>query len=708
MFRKDKDISERSQTLLKNKEIKQLKAELLKQFRFFEDHPEELERFLPNKCDLTCIKLVNRTLLYSMNGTTLLFDVEGRNNLFLTVSTLRIFPSLLPCLSTWGPVSRFVMKGADFMIPGLAQSASWDERVQMNGKCALKIVGNPLPFAVGISLVDGSILNSQNQKGKAMLVYHNYGDFLTTKIPPLNEGFTLKEIKPTEGDLTAGEGQSYDEGEEEEAEEQQGTHEITGDLKTMELTKPSAIDETDGSAETGKNCEAENQGNEEIEGHEKEGEVKKSISQYDEELLETLIITLKYIIKGDKPFPLLISSFWPILQRCVKDDNTIIDIKKTSFRKVHSFLVDYCEKKLHLLETREDENHNLFLISVNRENELFGKYKVSDIESFRMKVKQREQSSLSVHEDGLQKVVPSSSTATARSDKYVIMELYKIPKKLREIFSKDSLLSNGAENGEYYKANEIKELLIRYITLHRLENPEKRSSLILTSDDDLYEYCSFDKKDKATSDSCSSSSSVILKPSAFPPLKSESSSTSEAASLSAVHERKNGFSSVSSSSSSNSSSNRDTNYQNNFPTLGFSTSPSKTASGSSSDATWRKNPDLPLKPPANPPPSAPTSSVSQPKKKDASALIDVPINEEEIKINEISKEEFMKSILSKLTLYHGIIPPSTGIISIHSGIIPKIKILTEHRMGNKMVTVIRGLDYYQIDLITLSKQCQKK
>jgi predicted ribosome-associated RNA-binding protein Tma20 len=694
MFRKDKDIQERSQTLLKNKEIKQLKAELLKQFRYFEDHPEDLERFLPNKCDLTCMKLVNRTLLYSMNGTTLLFDVEGRNNLFPTVSTLSLYPSLLPCLSTWGPVSRFVMKGADFMIPGLAQSASWDETVQMNGKCALKIVGNPLPFAVGVSLINGSILNSQNQKGKAMLVYHNYGDFLTTKIPPLNAGFTLKEIKPIEGDLTAGEGEAYDDEDEGDKEEQgQDTQGITEELQNLEFTKPSGGDDKE---ETTKSGEVDLQ-TEEL-GDSKEEELKKSTLQYDEELMETLIITLKYFIKEtkkEKQFPFLISTFWSLLQRCVKDDNMIIDIKKTSYRKVYTFLVDYCEKKLHLLETMEDANHNLFMISFNRDHELFSRYKVSDIDNFRMKVKQREQqsssSSSTAVDDGHQKGVSGG----VRSDKYVIMELYKIPKKIREIFVKDNLLLiNGAENGEYYKANEIKELLIRYITLHRLENPEKRSTLLMTSDDDLYEFCSFDRKEKATGDSTSSSSSssssIVLKPSGFPPLKSENTAAP-------VPFERNGFSSVVSNS-------KETNYQNNFPSLASSAPPPKVPSGSSSDGSWRREPSK--QPSAPLPPSAPLVS-SQPKKKDSSSTT-VMMNEEEIKINEISKEDFMKSILSKLTLYHGIIPPSTGAISIHSGTIPKIKILTEHRMGNKMVTVVRGLDYYQIDLSALSKQCQKK
>lgn len=49
-----------------------------------------------------------------------------------------------------------------------------------------------------------------------------------------------------------------------------------------------------------------------------------------------------------------------------------------------------------------------------------------------------------------------------------------------------------------------------------------------------------------------------------------------------------------------------------------------------------------------------------------------------------------------------------GGMTVHSGQIPKAKILVENRMGNKAVTILRGLEVFAIDLAVLTKECQKK
>eukprot|EP00601_Ochromonadales_sp_CCMP2298_P016712 CAMPEP_0173239742 /NCGR_PEP_ID=MMETSP1142-20121109/13384_1 /TAXON_ID=483371 /ORGANISM="non described non described, Strain CCMP2298" /LENGTH=147 /DNA_ID=CAMNT_0014170795 /DNA_START=201 /DNA_END=640 /DNA_ORIENTATION=+ len=116
MFKKDRDLAERSKTLLKNKEVRSLKAEILKQFSLTE---EALNTLIPNKADITQTKLASRTILYSLNNTPLLFDLQGRNDLHPALPFLWAFPDSLPCLVVHSMVSQYVLRGADVMGPGL-------------------------------------------------------------------------------------------------------------------------------------------------------------------------------------------------------------------------------------------------------------------------------------------------------------------------------------------------------------------------------------------------------------------------------------------------------------------------------------------------------------------------------------------------------------------------------------------------------------
>jgi predicted ribosome-associated RNA-binding protein Tma20 len=51
---------------------------------------------------------------------TLFYDLDGRNNIFPTLYFLWKFPTAINCFIIHEPVSEFVMKGADLMLPGLA------------------------------------------------------------------------------------------------------------------------------------------------------------------------------------------------------------------------------------------------------------------------------------------------------------------------------------------------------------------------------------------------------------------------------------------------------------------------------------------------------------------------------------------------------------------------------------------------------------
>ncbi len=173
MFKKERDLTQRSTILLKNKEIKNLCVEVLKQFQSLTEN--EINEFFNKKASVAVIKLASRSLIYTVNDIPFLFDKEGRNDLYPTVYFLWRFPHALRNIIVHSPVSDFILNGADLMLPGLASIKSTSARdvffilvlfydycmiiivvlcIDLEGmmkgdKVCIRVLGNPLPFAVG-------------------------------------------------------------------------------------------------------------------------------------------------------------------------------------------------------------------------------------------------------------------------------------------------------------------------------------------------------------------------------------------------------------------------------------------------------------------------------------------------------------------------------------------------------------------------------
>jgi translation initiation factor 2D len=118
MFKKEKDLVQRSTTLLKNKEIKNLSCEILKQCTSLTE--TDTSEFFNKKVTVSVMKLASRTLIYSVNDIPMFYDKEGRNDLYPTIFFLWRFPHTLRNIIIHSPVSDFILNGADLMLPGLA------------------------------------------------------------------------------------------------------------------------------------------------------------------------------------------------------------------------------------------------------------------------------------------------------------------------------------------------------------------------------------------------------------------------------------------------------------------------------------------------------------------------------------------------------------------------------------------------------------
>jgi len=169
--------------LLKKQDGRALRTEILAQFPRLTE--EELGGLMSGKCAVTEVKLTSKVVLYLIDEVPYFFDIsaidgavkggiEGggsggggkankggggggggahRYNLYPTIFALWRFPSMLRCFVIHPQVSSFVLKGADLMLPGLATTHGL-EGMMKGEKMSVRVLGNPLPFAVGDSLVN--------------------------------------------------------------------------------------------------------------------------------------------------------------------------------------------------------------------------------------------------------------------------------------------------------------------------------------------------------------------------------------------------------------------------------------------------------------------------------------------------------------------------------------------------------------------------
>jgi hypothetical protein len=175
--------------------------------------------------------------------------------------------------------------------------------------------------------------------------------------------------------------------------------------------------------------------------------------------------------------------------RCGKDDSVVIDIKKTSYKKVSTFL-DYCQNRLGLIKYRE-ENGIASITSIQRLHEIFKDYKVDNAETYKALVKEREQAARPVStsasgNDIFTNLASSNSSSStghsggkggSSSTKIQVYELYKLPKKLREVFG-----SIHGEYGEHLKISEAKDIIVMYMKRNQLEASPATAALAVNDE----------------------------------------------------------------------------------------------------------------------------------------------------------------------------------------------------------------------------------
>ncbi|XP_016830506.1 eukaryotic translation initiation factor 2D isoform X7 [Cricetulus griseus] len=109
-------------------------------------------------------------------GNPILFELE--KNLYPTVYTLWSYPDLLPAFTTWPLVLDKLVGGADLMLPGVVVPPTGLPEVQQGDLCAIALVGNRAPVAIGVAAMSTAQMLASGLKGKGFSVLHTYQDHL--------------------------------------------------------------------------------------------------------------------------------------------------------------------------------------------------------------------------------------------------------------------------------------------------------------------------------------------------------------------------------------------------------------------------------------------------------------------------------------------------------------------------------------------------
>jgi predicted RNA-binding protein (TIGR00451 family) len=205
MFKKADAALTSGTTLVRNKEAKTIKESAAALFvgggsLSAAQRHEQIDQLFPGK-SMESSKLGAKLVCYADAGDHIPMLIEldpkagvGRSKLLPTVFALWRSPDLLPTLLVPAHVSRFVLKGADLMWPGVYTPIP---RLAKGALVAIRAVGNPAPIAVGTLLCSSDDAAAAGYRGRAVETLHVYRDALWEAagrhVP--NEGFLQAEVR---------------------------------------------------------------------------------------------------------------------------------------------------------------------------------------------------------------------------------------------------------------------------------------------------------------------------------------------------------------------------------------------------------------------------------------------------------------------------------------------------------------------------------
>jgi len=351
MFKKPFAIQ--NQNLLSKKDLKGLKSQLLSSFPGLSS--EDLDELLPEGKSKV-LKLDNRCLLYcASDDQPCFFDAEGRGELYPALTTLWQYPTMVPELTIPAPVSKFVLRGATLMLPGVIVPSDGVAKLgpvsEGQVRC-VKCEGNPFPIAVGKMLVDQKTF--ETLQGKGLETLHIFKDSLWAHLgkPVPNAGFSEKEgeVTPCEASTFAPPsrvGGSHDAAANEEAPAPEAAS--TSEAAVAEAAHEKAP--TDAGISSAP------------------GTTRKPEDWTPDDLIDFCFLkAFKTSLTDAKALPVEASELYEKHMKPCRPEGTTLDVKKTSHKQIGKYLnamrkakaIDTVEKKSVVSVTKVDLKHKVF------------------------------------------------------------------------------------------------------------------------------------------------------------------------------------------------------------------------------------------------------------------------------------------------------------------------------------------------------------
>ncbi|XP_026868038.2 eukaryotic translation initiation factor 2D [Electrophorus electricus] len=332
----------KSNTVIKGSDRRKLRADVSAAFPSLS--ADQLGELVPNKEELNIVKIYahkgDAVTLYVLQKSPIFFQLEKQ--LYPTVYTLWRYADILPAFTTWPQVVQKLIGGADLMLPGVVVSSTGLPDVHQGDCCAISVVSNRAPVAVGTAALSSSEMISSAMKGKGVNVLHTYmdqlwafGDKTAPPVIPVADGSVQVE-GGVEGLDSGGEGkEEVMKCEGEESEGPRGTQ-----VAVLELPCQNLQDLSLGAREKG---EQTVEATDETQGEEDSRSPQK---QMDSLLFQCFLHALKIKVKKSE-LPLLTSTFLRKHMAACCPKGKHLDIKKSSFKKLSKFL--QCMQKEHSL-----------------------------------------------------------------------------------------------------------------------------------------------------------------------------------------------------------------------------------------------------------------------------------------------------------------------------------------------------------------------
>ncbi|NWX88226.1 EIF2D factor, partial [Nothoprocta pentlandii] len=401
--------------------------------------PEQLAEFIPNKEELNVIKIYSHkgeaVTVYTNSKNPILFEVEKA--LYPTVYTLWAFPDLLPAFATWPPVLQKLAGGADLMLPGVAVPSSGFPHVERGTLCAITLLGNRAPVAVGVANMSTTEMLAAGMKGKGFAVLHTYMDHLWE----LGDKSSPPTLAPSVADPAVKESA-------EDEQEQEPVMNCTADpLQQVDIADLS-LKEQDGCAkvmgkELNENGAPEGPGDDSAEVQQEAEDSRTPQEQMDALFSQCFFHALKCKVKKSD-LPLLTSTFLRSHMFSCCPAGQQLDIKKSSYKKFSKFLQSMQHQKV--LQVKELNKGVESIVEVD--------WKHPDIKAF------------TVPEGFSSATAAQESKTEDRGQSYhapEIIPLYGVSAKMTPLFQE-----SGHRKGSILSSNEVRNIIINYVKANEL------------------------------------------------------------------------------------------------------------------------------------------------------------------------------------------------------------------------------------------------